>query len=142
LNRLQQIHKLRDAGLPLKMIIEAARRGEDLGPSGALWLVAGRAREGRHTTTAGPSFVADPKAYALMQALTNRGVAPATVLLLALRAAHASSALASELKHLLAIEVDELALEADRLPTPARADVIDLATVITREMLGHGLAAS
>jgi DNA-binding transcriptional MerR regulator len=138
--RLRDIRHLREAGLPLKMIIEAANRGDDLGRNGALWLAAGRpaAREDALTAMSGPAFVADPEAYALMQALTNRGVQPATVLLLALRAAHASSALAAELSTLLDREADGPTLAAG-LPVPARADVIDLATVITREMLGHAL---
>lgn len=140
LHRLRDIRQLRDAGLPLKMIIEAAHRGEDLGPDGALWLAAGRSpatENFRPATT--PAYVADSEAYAIMQTLTNRGVTPSTVMLLALRAARASSALAADLSDLLALEVEETALAAEQLLPPSKADIIDLATVITREMLGHTL---
>src|SRR3954447_19210489 len=140
LQRLRDIRQLRDAGLPLKMIIEAAHRGEDLGPEGALWLAAGRGATGpgaRPATT--PEYVADPQAYAIMQTLTSRGVAPSTVMLLALRTARASSALAADLSELLASEVEGTTLAADQLLPPSKADIIDLATVITREMLGHTL---
>jgi DNA-binding transcriptional MerR regulator len=138
LNRLRDIRKLRDAGLPLKMIIEAAHRGEDLGPDGALWLAAGRAPETDRPD--GPAFVADPAAYAIMQTLTNRGVAPSTVMLLALRTARASSALAADLSDLLASEAGETPAAEQLLP-PSKEDIIDLATVITREMLGQTLAS-
>ena len=140
LHRLRDIRQLRDAGLPLKMIIEAAHRGEDLGPDGALWLAAGRSPtpENPRPDTA-PAYVADPEAYAIMQTLTNRGVTPSTVMLLALRTARASSALAADLSDLLALEVEETALAAEQLLPPSKADIIDLATVITREMLGHSL---
>jgi DNA-binding transcriptional MerR regulator len=141
LRRLRDIRQLRDAGLPLKLIIEAAGRGEDLGPAGALWLAAGRL-SARGPEAAGPiqtpAFVADPQAYAIMQALTGRGLTPATVLLLALRTARAGSALAADLSHLLAAASEDPAL-AGQLPSRAKADVIDLATVITREMLGQTL---
>ena len=140
LHRLRDIRQLRDAGLPLKMIIEAAHRGEDLGPDGALWLAAGRAPLAENVRPAlSPAYVADPEAYAIMQTLTNRGVTPSTVMLLALRAARASSALAADLSDLLATEVEETALAAEQLLPPSKADIIDLATVITREMLGHTL---
>ena len=134
LHRLRDIRKLRDAGLPLKMIIEAARRGEDLGPDGALWIAAGRRPEVEAIATASaPAFVADPAAYALMQSLTKHGVTPSTVMLLALRTARAGSALAADLSELLTSEGDSTE------QPPSKADVIDLATVITREMLGHTL---
>jgi DNA-binding transcriptional MerR regulator len=140
LHRLRDIRQLRDAGLPLKMIIEAAHRGEDLGPDGALWLAAGRSPATEHFRPEGtPAYVADPEAYAIMQTLTNRGVTPSTVMLLALRAARASSALAADLSDLLALEVEETALAPEQLLRPSKADIIDLATVITREMLGHTL---
>jgi DNA-binding transcriptional MerR regulator len=143
LNRLRDIRQLRDAGLPLKMIIEAARRGEDLSRDGALWLVAGRAPMTQEPRAAPvPPYVADPEAYAIMQTLTNRGVTPSTVMLLALRTARASSALAADLSDLLASEAEETPLAAERLLPPSRADIIDLATVITREMLGQTLASA
>jgi len=156
---LRDIRQLREAGLPLKLIIEAANRGEDLGPEGRLWLAAGRIRIGDPAvadpgppgvgvrepgvgSVGGPPFVVDPKAYAIMQTLTSRGLTPSTVLLLALRTARASSELAADLRDLLAAEVQGLALAAPELPPPAQDDVIDLATTITREMLGHTLAVS
>jgi DNA-binding transcriptional MerR regulator len=140
LHRLRDIRKLRDAGLPLKMIIDAAHRGEDLGPDGTLWLAAGRTALANGTgpgTT--PAYVADPEAYAIMQTLTSRGVTPSTVMLLALRTARASSALAADLSDLLATEVEETAQPAEELLPPSKSDIIDLATVITREMLGQTL---
>jgi DNA-binding transcriptional MerR regulator len=137
LHRLRDIRELRKAGLPLKMIIEAAHRGEDLGPDGPLWLAAGRHPEAeRLSPTSAPAFVADPEAYAIMQTLTNRGVTPSTVMLLALRTARAGSALAADLSELLTSEAGTRPAAEQRLP-PSKADVIDLATVITREMLGH-----
>lgn len=140
LHRLRDIRQLRDAGLPLKMIIEAAHRGENLGPNGALWLAAGRpAMTDGPRQAAMPTHVVDPEAYAIMQTLTNRGVTPSTVMLLALRTARASSALAADLSDLLASEVKATALAAEQLLPPSAADIIDLATVITREMLGHTL---
>lgn len=143
LHRLRDIRKLRDAGLPLKMIIEAAHRGEDLGPDGALWLAAGRPLLAESPkSVSGPAYVADPEAYAIMQTLTNRGVTPSTVMLLALRTARASSALAADLSTLLASEVDEAESAAEHVLPPSKADIIDLATVITREMLGHTLATA
>jgi DNA-binding transcriptional MerR regulator len=141
LHRLRDVLALREAGLPLKMIIQAAGRGEDLGPNGALWLAAGRAPRdvGRPGQTGPPPpYVDDPRAYALMQALAGQGVTPATVLMLALRTAHAGRVLALELSGLLAPADDEPSIEG--LPAPAVDDVIDLATMITREMLGHTLA--
>jgi DNA-binding transcriptional MerR regulator len=142
LHRLRDIRQLREAGLPLKLIIEAANRGEDLGPEGILWLAAGRMRErqkGAATSAAQmPSFVADPKAYALMQTLTGRGLAPSTVMLLALQVARAGNALAADLIKLLAADPESSV--AQQLPIPAKTEVIDLATVITREMLGQTLA--
>jgi DNA-binding transcriptional MerR regulator len=143
LHRLRDIRQLRDAGLPLKLIIEAAHRGEDLGPGGVLWLAAGRMRGrqlGAAATAAAqlPSFVVDPQAYALMQTLTGRGLAPSTVMLLALQVARAGTALAADLIKLLAADPETSA--AQQLPIPAKTAVIDLATVITREMLGHTLA--
>ena len=94
-----------------------------------------------------PSFLLNPKAYAIMQTLTGRGLTPSTVLLVALRTARASSALASDLSDLLKAQAGvsgatETALDAEWLPAPAATDVIDLATVITREMLGHTLVGS
>src|SRR3954468_17824115 len=74
LQRLRDIRQLRDAGLPLKMIIEAAHRGEDLGPEGALWLAAGRGPADSARAVTAPAYVADPQAYAIMQTLANRGV--------------------------------------------------------------------
>ena len=84
--------------------------------------------------------MADPKAYALMRTLTGRGLTPSTVLLLALRAARASSELAADLGELLGFDTEDPQQAARELPTPAKVDVIDLATTITREMLGQGLA--
>lgn len=140
LDRLRDIRQLRNAGLPLKMIIEAAHRGEDLGPEGALWLAAGRTPPPANPRPAStPTYVADPEAYAIMQTLTNRGVTPSTVMLLALRTARASSALAADLSDLLASEIEETALAAEQLLPPSKEDIIDLATVITREMLGNTL---
>jgi DNA-binding transcriptional MerR regulator len=143
LHRLRDIRKLREAGLPLKMIIEAAHRGEDLGPDGALWRAAGRPLM---TDSPGPgdapAYVADPEAYAIMQTLTSRGVTPSTVMLLALRTARASSALAADLSDLLAAEVKETEQAAEHLLPPSKADIIDLATVITREMLGQTLTST
>ena len=149
LDRLRDIRRLREAGLPLKLIIEAANRGEDLSPTGMLWLAAGRNREAGDTDQLAQlaeladttSYVVDPKAYAIMQALTNRGLTPSTVLLLALRTARASSALAADLSHLLTVDSTD-PQAADQLPAPAKTGVIDLATVITREMLGHSLSIS
>ncbi len=145
LHRLRDIRQLREAGLPLKLIIEAANRGEDLGPEGMLWLAAGRMRERQAAAGAGasldlPSFVVDPQAYAIMQTLTGRGIAPTTVMLLALQAARAGSALAADLITLLA--ADPQAPAAEQWPGPAKNEVIDLATVITREVLDHSLAAA
>lgn len=193
LHRLRDIRALRAAGLPLKMIIEAAHRGEDLGPDGALWRAAGRAvrdedgpvaRGGRSA----PAFVQDPAAYDLIATLVGRGLAPATVLLLALRAARANALLGAELGDLLGADVPDGGPQAgdggqddgatqhgdrlhdeDRTQTgggllndggqsdrahegeqrddlsiatpaqPARAEVIDLATVIAREVLASAL---
>ena len=149
LDRLRDIRRLREAGLPLKLIIEAANRGEDLSLTGMLWLAAGRNRDAAtddeldQLTELGDttSYVVDPKAYAIMQALTNRGLTPSTVLLLALRTARASSALAADLSRLLTVDATD-PQAAEQLPAPAKTGVIDLATVITREMLGHSLSIS
>lgn len=133
LHRLRDVRALREAGLPLKMIINAAGRGEDLGPHGALWLATGRTRTdlepdqpgqpaARPDRPAAP--VADPQAYALMRELAGEGLAPATVMLIALRTAHASRALASELNGLIE-------------PGSDRPHVIDLVTTITKEVLGQ-----
>lgn len=138
LHRLRDIRQLREAGLPLKMIIEAAHRGEDLGPTGALWqAAAGNSAPLKDDGSNGATFIEDPQAYAIMQALTGRGVAPATVLLLALRAARSAANLGNELNSLLS----EIAPPADPTP-PANGHVIDLATVIAREMLTQTLPPS
>jgi DNA-binding transcriptional MerR regulator len=156
LHRLRDIHRLREAGLPLKMIIEAANRGEDLGPNGALWLAAGRVRQAVRTggnDAGAPAFVEDPEVYEIMQTLTGRGLTPSTVLLLALQAARTSSALAAELGDLLSaqpgpsdVNLSDVNLSGtnpagtnpateDAPTVSVPTEVIDLATVITREML-------
>lgn len=162
LRRLHDIRQLRDSGLPLKMIIDAAARGEDLGPTGALWQAAGptaieRGRR-RADGTGGPagtsgSVMVDPQAYALMRSLRESGVPAATVLRLALRAADAGRHLAREITEVLTEStgrtdrpsvqeppeaVTDLVVLHDREPA---ADVIDLATTITKGVLGSsGLA--
>ncbi|GAB3265057.1 hypothetical protein GCM10027456_48230 [Kineosporia babensis] len=159
LRRLRDIRQLRDAGLPLKMIIDAAARGEDLGPTGALWQAAGPTaiERGRRrldgglepTSAASGSVLVDAQAYDLMRALREAGVPASTVLRLALRAAAAGRALAQEISDVLTEGGERPALE----PVPERAggpvpdlvvlngqpqasDVIDLATAITRGVLG------
>jgi DNA-binding transcriptional MerR regulator len=135
LHRLRDVRALRAAGLPLKMIISAAGRGEDLGPHGALWLATGRTRDDLEPAAAKeqpPAYLADPRAYQLMKALAGHGLAPATVLLIALRTAHVSRSLAAELNGLI---------------TPAEPgagersgpEVIDLVTMITKEVVGRSL---
>ncbi|MBT0767340.1 MerR family transcriptional regulator [Kineosporia sp. J2-2] len=160
LRRLRDIRQLRDAGLPLKMIIDAAARGEDLGPTGALWQAAGptaveRGRRRLDGQAAGVdgllpmttgSVLVDPQAYQLMRTLREAGVPASTVLRLALRAAEAGRQLAQELTDVLAdgparrpgnhpVEqpVDDLIVLNDDDRT---ADVVDLAAAITRGVLG------
>jgi DNA-binding transcriptional MerR regulator len=58
LDRLRNIRGLREAGLPLKLIIEAALRGDDLGPSGPLWQLSGAGPTDR-TAGAGASGGSD-----------------------------------------------------------------------------------
>jgi DNA-binding transcriptional MerR regulator len=154
LRRLRDVRALREAGLPLKMIISAAGRGEDLGPNGALWLATGRtwddAQPDEGTSPDPPAYLADPRAYAIMQALSGRGLAPATVLLIALRTAHTSHALAVELHDLLALEATDPPEAGSAPSTPqtgtgtidgtvTQAQVIDLVTIITQEVLGQTL---
>jgi DNA-binding transcriptional MerR regulator len=132
LHRLRDVRALREAGLPLKMIINAAGRGEDLGPTGALWLATGRTRTDLEPDRAPagsarpPAPLADPETYALMRALAGRGVAPATVMLIALRTAHAGRALATELSGLIEPDSDS-------------PQVVDLVTTITKEVVGRSL---
>jgi hypothetical protein len=152
------------------MIIDAAGRGEDLGPTGALWRAAGAsaAARSKRIGAAEIRLTVEPEAFTIMQALTNRGLPPATVLLLALRTAQASNLLAADLRELLNLDDQETDLEANDLgsdnvvigdvditdealavssaatPPPrmtpgTHAAVIDLATAITRETLGHAL---
>jgi DNA-binding transcriptional MerR regulator len=150
LHRLRDIRQLREAGLPLKMIIEAANRGEDLGPNGALWLAAGRAVQagsGGAESSTPSTYVEDPQAYAIMQTLTGRGLTPSTVLLVALQAARASSTLATEIDELLSTAAEPASGPGSAPPPgnaspPVPAEVIDLATVITREMLGANRSRS
>jgi DNA-binding transcriptional MerR regulator len=162
LHRLRDIRQLREAGLPLKLIIEAAQRGEDLGPTGVLWRAAGQipaqARDApdnapspgsgpgsssRFGAGSGPadgsvpSIAVHPEAYALMWTLTRGGLNQSTVLLLALRAARAGNALAADLSLLLAGHAESL--QPGDASLSARAAVIDLATLITRDMLGQNL---
>jgi DNA-binding transcriptional MerR regulator len=167
LRRLRDIRQLREAGLPLKMIIDAAARGEDLGPNGALWHAAGASEvtRGKQLAPAGVRLPVDSEAFAVMQALTDSGLPPATVLLLALRTAHASTQLAADLRELLDLtpptqedpDLEPADLDAADLvqddetdepgvtvtstgPEPSpNAAIIDLATVITRDTLGHAL---
>ncbi|GAA3632730.1 hypothetical protein GCM10022223_58780 [Kineosporia mesophila] len=170
LRRLHDIRQLRDAGLPLKMIIDAAARGEDLGPTGALWQAAGptAVERGRRRldgdddgpAPTGASVLVDPEAYDLMRTLREAGVPASTVLRVALRAASAGRLLAQELTDVL----DEDGEPAARTPQqpapdepeftpgpvpdlvvldgePQTADVIDLATAITRGVLGSSRLA-
>jgi DNA-binding transcriptional MerR regulator len=164
LTRLRDIRQLRQAGLPLKMIIDAAARGEDLGPTGALWHAAGAAASARGTreneAAMALQLAVDQEALAIMQGLTDAGLPPATVLLLALRAAQASAQLATDLRELLQLDghredpdLEQADLEAaDREADeeqsarvmiveapPTNAAVIDLATAITRDTLGQSL---
>ncbi|GLY33578.1 MerR family transcriptional regulator [Kineosporia sp. NBRC 101731] len=170
LRRLRDIRQLRDAGLPLKMIIDAAARGEDLGPTGALWQAAGptavergrRRLDGDDDNPAptGASVLVDPEAYDLMRTLREAGVPASTVLRVALRAASAGRLLAQELTDVLD-EGGEPMARTPRKPVsngpdftpgpvpdlvvldgePQTAYVIDLATAITRGVLGSsGLA--
>ncbi|MDP9826067.1 helix-turn-helix domain-containing protein [Kineosporia succinea] len=175
LRRLRDIRQLRDAGLPLKMIIDAAARGEDLGPTGALWQAAGptaveRGRRrmdggGDGSASTGTSVLVDPEAYGLMRTLRESGVPASTVLRVALRAAAAGRLLAQELSDVLA-EGDSAKAPAagngfagtpqravaEQAPGPVpdlvvldgeapAADVIDLATAITRGVLGSSRLA-
>ncbi len=174
LRRLRDIRQLRDAGLPLKMIIDAAARGEDLGPTGALWQAAGPTaiERGRRrldsgeplTPGTGPgggpgggqdgpsgSLLVDPEAYALMRTLREAGIPAATVIRVALRAAEAGRVLAQDIGAVLTenapararggepvAELDDLAVLTGE---PSGAGVVDLATAITRGVLGNsGLA--
>ncbi|GLY14142.1 hypothetical protein Kisp01_11580 [Kineosporia sp. NBRC 101677] len=161
LRRLRDIRQLRDAGLPLKMIIDAAARGEDLGPTGALWQAAGptavergRRRLDGETVGAlsgGGSVLVDAQAYELMRTLREAGVPTSTVLRLALRAADAGRQLAQEISAVLTEATPRQSPEpAPNLPdlpdlavlNGGSADVIDLATTITRGVLSssNGLA--
>ncbi len=165
LRRLRDIRQLRDAGLPLKMIIDAAARGEDLGPTGALWQAAGptavergkRRLDGELEAIgpAGGSVLVDQQAYELMRTLREAGVPASTVLRLSLRAAEAGRLLAQELSDVLTEGTLPRTLEpapggpSGPVPDlvvlnsePPASDVIDLATAITRGVLGssNGLA--
>ena len=137
LHRLRDVRALREAGLPLKMIISAAGRGEDLGSTGALWLATGRIRDDLQAGSprdegSAPAYLPDPKAHAAMNALAARGLAPATVLLIVLRTAHVSRTLALELSGLMADESDDRPGEDP--------GVIDLVTMVTKEVVGRSLA--
>ncbi len=140
------------------MIIDAAARGEDLGPTGALWQAAGptavergRRRLDGETVGAlsgGGSVLVDAQAYELMRTLRDAGVPTSTVLRLALRAADAGRQLAQEISAVLTEATPRQSLEpVPDLPDLAvlnggSADVIDLATTITRGVLSssNGLA--
>jgi DNA-binding transcriptional MerR regulator len=161
LRRLRDIRQLRDAGLPLKMIIDAAARGEDLGPTGALWQAAGptaieRGRRRLDTgeplmpaeSASGPggSLLVDPEAYELMRTLREAGIPASTVIRVALRAAEAGRVLARDIGAVLTehtpagprgegpvADLGDLAVLTDE---PRGAGVVDLATAITRGVLG------
>jgi DNA-binding transcriptional MerR regulator len=166
LRRLRDIRQLRDAGLPLKMIIDAAARGEDLGPAGALWQAAGptavergrrRLDNGETPTSAsgsagpGGSLLVDPEAYELMRTLREAGIPASTVIRVALRAAEAGRVLAQDIGAVLTenpppgprdeapgpvaglADLGDLAVLTGE---PDGADVVDLATAITRGVLG------
>ena len=165
LRRLRDIRQLRDAGLPLKMIIDAAARGEDLGPTGALWQAAGptaiergrrRLDSGEPLTSApgpggpsgqGGSLLVDSEAYELMRTLREAGIPAATVIRVALRAAEAGRVLAQDIGAVLTENaptgarggepVAELGDLAVLTGEPRGAGVVDLATAITRGVLGN-----
>jgi hypothetical protein len=176
LHRLRDVRALREAGLPLKMIIGAAARGEDLGPGGALWLATGRLRRDQSSgddtpavSPEPPAYLADPRAYSLMKTLSGRGLPPATVLLIALRTAHTTWALAAELHGLLgpgsgarasgrrgsgraSARASAQAAKKPATSEPVTGDpvteepvteaqVIDLVTVITQEVLGQAFSS-
>ena len=144
LRRLRHIKQLRAAGLPLKLIIEAAHRGDDLSPHGPL---------SRLSLTLGPPdrqsqddvppvaehFDVPPGSpiTPLVQRLSGHGVTTATVLVILLRATQAGRVLSGDLGDLLC--TDLLKAQPQELPRPLLDDTIELATMLTRQALAETL---
>jgi DNA-binding transcriptional MerR regulator len=153
LQRLKHIRELRDAGLPLKLIMEAARRGDDLSPRGPLSLLT-------TTVTTGPEADGDgigepdgavhvidliraedesdapevrpgsPEAH-LVAKLAAHGVTQATILVILLRTARAGRTLSGEITGLLC--GDLLTAQPAELPPALVDDAAELTVVLTRQ---------
>ncbi|MFI7586280.1 MerR family transcriptional regulator [Spongisporangium articulatum] len=138
LDRLRDIRELRDAGLPLKMIVEAARRGEDLGPGGPLRLLAAGFgdQDGWPDDDAGPgpTVLDDPRAYEILQRLRELGLAPSVGLVASLRIAQRSADLGRELDTLVAQDAGGVDPSSER-GVQVRESLVQLSVLITDEVV-------
>jgi DNA-binding transcriptional MerR regulator len=157
LHRLRHIRELREAGLPLKLIIEAAQRGDDLSPRGPLSRltatlappadrrdtgddVTPRAIDAVPHNEGAPAFDISPGSPAamLVQRLSGHGVSDSTILAILLRASRAGRALSADLGNLLCSDL--LAASPEELPRPLLQDTAELAIALAQKTLTEALA--
>ncbi len=144
LDRLRDIRELRDAGLPLRLIMEAAQRGDDLSSRGPLsrltatFAPAADPVAAEAVREAGAAHLpTDSPAAELMQRLPGHGVTEPAILALLLRSSRAAEALSTDLGDLLCSD-----LHADRpqqLPRPLLDDTVKLVTALTQQALTQAL---
>jgi len=154
LKRLRHIRELRDAGLPLKLIMEAAQRGDDLSPRGPLSLLTTtittraeavpddgalrvteliRAEDETRLPEVRPG---SPEAQ-LVARLADHGVTQSTILVILLRTARAGRTLSGEIAELLC--GDLLKAQPSDLPGPLVEDSAQLAVVLTRQAFAEAV---
>ena len=137
LRRLRDIRELREAGLPLKLIIEAARRGADLGPASPLRGFA---------FPTGPVVVLDesgsrpavkdfPQQRAAVRRLREVGFAPASAQLISQRIARHGAALAADLR-------DAVSIHAPQADQRGRMVMAELATQLTGTAVRRALGVA
>ena len=148
LARLGEIRRLRAGGVPLRLIVEATRRGQDLGPGGELSAVAVGVRgpdreiilEGHSTASSNRAIGGDRPPLGTVGTvghpaadLAAEGMPAAAVQAAVQTCVRVASTLAEELAAMLA--------EGDAGPSVSARDLLaELAATITRDVLRQELA--
>lgn len=140
LHRLQHIKELRDAGLPLKLIMDAAQRGDDLSPRGPLSRLTAvfdppAADDGHSRAVLAPP--GSPVAV-LAQRLSGHGVSEPVILVILLQASRSGRALSAALAGLLCSDL--LKARPQELPRPLLDDTVELAIMLTQQALAESLS--
>ncbi len=141
LQRLRDIKELREAGLPLKLITEAAQRGDELGLGSALFLLTATLspdprRSGPGTGDDGTEherIAQNPAISIVLQRLVKYGLSEQAVEGMLAETRHSCQALSVEAGTLLC--ADLLVTGPDQLPSLLVSDAITLLTMVTQQML-------